>query len=132
MDEKFLAFSTFEFIYVFNFRVQYSKEIHAMKNSNLLAVNLFYLIFILSSVNAVSFKIVRIENCSSSNKSIQIDKCEGFENQITLILNVHRPLNRLNVSSNLNKRKVWLLTVAWNVTPSNLKKLPKIFFVVRI
>lgn len=66
-----------------------------MKTSLIFAFIFSLLIF---SINAVSLKIIKVENCSSSNKSIQINKCEGFENQISIFLNVHRPLNKLNVS----------------------------------
>lgn len=47
--------------------------------------------------DAVTFRILRVENCTSSNKSIHVEKCEGIENRFSIILDVYRPLNKLNV-----------------------------------
>lgn len=51
----------------------------------------------LLEADAVTFRILRVENCTSSNKSIHVEKCEGIENRFSIILDVYRPLNKLNV-----------------------------------
>lgn len=53
-------------------------------------------------VDAVTFRILRVENCTSSNKSIHVEKCDGVENRFSIILDVHRPLNKLNVCEKKN------------------------------
>ena len=66
----------------------------------LIAITLSALIitlFKVFDVDAVTFRILRVENCSSSNKSIHVEKCEGVENRFSIVLDVYRPLNKLNV-----------------------------------
>lgn len=73
--------------------------------------NTILLLYFVTNISAVTVKILRVENCSSSNKSIQIDKCEGFDSSVTLILNVHRPLNKLNVRNFYEKQSQKSLNV---------------------
>lgn len=68
-----------------------------MKLAAIILTALVFTLLKVFEVDAVTFRILRVENCTSSNKSIHVEKCEGVENRFSIVLDVHRPLNKLNV-----------------------------------
>ncbi|KAG5668564.1 hypothetical protein PVAND_016501 [Polypedilum vanderplanki] len=64
---------------------------------------IFYCIFIAIVESSIDFKIVKLEACSSSKKSVTIQNCEGNEGQFSLSFDIFRSLPKIHIQLNLFK-----------------------------
>ena len=59
---------------------------------------LFFIVLSISEAYAIG-KFVKVENCTSTNKSLHIEQCNAINGALNVVVNIFRPLDEVFVSN---------------------------------